>query len=1065
MRTLSSIVAPTRAIICALCALILPVASRSADVQVSLASFTPLISGAGHAVHVVPQPAGATISATTDANGLAEFRGLSGGTWMLIIDGVQLPTLRLAVPNTPGPMLSAAALVTPIWTPSDVIVWTKLGLPTGANWTSDGSTNSVLPGKATAFSGSFSDSLTLAGSKITEWASVGGTPGAIINSGTPSFNAIPTYLDNSGTNVQPSLALLSSGQSLILPGFESLSGQTNQWGDSGTGLTFNGLPYPAFGYVTNLLAQPNDPTKFWDGTGHLGTPAGTFSGTAGSVINSGTPVTLAVPTYNGVTGTNIQPSSVTIGSLTNINAGATRSQIGWFTNGVSGGGWYNVKDPAFGARGDGTTDDTAAIQATLTAATAVGGVCYLPPGIYKITTNLVMTSPISLVGSGRPMNGATNQLGSIIDATALGDTQIGIQCLSGPNTSQTYLGHFQIRGSVTTPTQNNIGISMANGTYLTLDDVDVRGFGKGVNLSSVYYVTIRQCIFGGQLAPIRSGLTLSACQSVSIRDCLFANTYFGPNIWITGQTFNIDIADCLIDECFGNDPSVKIDATPVTFQGWSLTNSCLISLRSSYVICNRVNGTGGLSTAANTIGVTLQDVYLTPFNDTTNNTTMTIRGSSHRFENVFAQTGPGLGPGITDTSTSSVWINREGMSIGSITNLSLTASRALVSGSDKTIASSATTATELGYVNGVTSAIQTQIDLKAPLLSPALTGTPTINGQSVETQLTNKVAKAGDTMTGPLTVTSGTGNAPILTLGGYSLTGSDASSAVNITGTWNTSGNPTAFKVNITNTTVGGTAKLFDFQIGNSSKANLDQYGNLTTTGGFTANGAGNGLSLNSASDFINFNFGDLQLLEDSAATLQLGPDAATATAQTIKAHDGVGTDKSGAKLTLEGGQPTGTGRGGALAFATGESATSTGSSAGAYIQRFYCSAKGVDLTGGSATLVFNVSLASGKSVGLHIFATTRSDDGTDFQSSVDDFTATAINKAGTVTPSAVSTSLNTTATSLGTISTLWTAVANGNGVDIKCNTASTVITPTTRRVKWRVEIDSNDTALVVMPQ
>lgn len=35
------------------------------------------------------------------------------------------------------------------------------------------------------------------------------------------------------------------------------------------------------------------------------------------------------------------------------------------------------------------------------------------------------------------------------------------------------------------------------------------------------------------------------------------------------------------------------------------------------------------------------------------------------------------------------------------------------------------THTELNYVDGVTSAIQTQIDLKAPLASPALTGTPT----------------------------------------------------------------------------------------------------------------------------------------------------------------------------------------------------------------------------------------------------------------------------------------------------------------------------------------------------
>lgn len=46
------------------------------------------------------------------------------------------------------------------------------------------------------------------------------------------------------------------------------------------------------------------------------------------------------------------------------------------------------------------------------------------------------------------------------------------------------------------------------------------------------------------------------------------------------------------------------------------------------------------------------------------------------------------------------------------------------------------TTTELNYVDGVTSAIQTQIDLKAPLASPALTGTPTAPTASTGTSST-----------------------------------------------------------------------------------------------------------------------------------------------------------------------------------------------------------------------------------------------------------------------------------------------------------------------------------------
>jgi hypothetical protein len=64
---------------------------------------------------------------------------------------------------------------------------------------------------------------------------------------------------------------------------------------------------------------------------------------------------------------------------------------------------------------------------------------------------------------------------------------------------------------------------------------------------------------------------------------------------------------------------------------------------------------------------------------------------------------------------------------GTITT-SITASRAVVTDASSQLTQSATTSTELGYVSGVTSAIQTQMNLKAPLISPSFTtpalGTP-----------------------------------------------------------------------------------------------------------------------------------------------------------------------------------------------------------------------------------------------------------------------------------------------------------------------------------------------------
>lgn len=59
----------------------------------------------------------------------------------------------------------------------------------------------------------------------------------------------------------------------------------------------------------------------------------------------------------------------------------------------------NVKDSAYGATGDGTTDDTAAIQAALDAASAAGGGrVMLPPGTYLVSSMLTVPHKVQLRG-------------------------------------------------------------------------------------------------------------------------------------------------------------------------------------------------------------------------------------------------------------------------------------------------------------------------------------------------------------------------------------------------------------------------------------------------------------------------------------------------------------------------------------------------------------------------------------------------------------------------------------------------------------------------------------------
>lgn len=59
---------------------------------------------------------------------------------------------------------------------------------------------------------------------------------------------------------------------------------------------------------------------------------------------------------------------------------------------------YSVK--AYGAVGDGTTDDTTALQACFTAAAAANGIALLPIGTYKFTAQLTLPSNLTVEGQG-----------------------------------------------------------------------------------------------------------------------------------------------------------------------------------------------------------------------------------------------------------------------------------------------------------------------------------------------------------------------------------------------------------------------------------------------------------------------------------------------------------------------------------------------------------------------------------------------------------------------------------------------------------------------------------------
>lgn len=103
---------------------------------------------------------------------------------------------------------------------------------------------------------------------------------------------------------------------------------------------------------------------------------------------------------------------------------------------------FNAKDPAYGAVGNGTTDDTAACQAAIDACVSAGGIMYFPPGTYKITStlNLADKTGVQFVGGG--MRSTTFKW-----AGSAGGVLLNVN-----GVRESYIGEFGLLGDVANPT-------------------------------------------------------------------------------------------------------------------------------------------------------------------------------------------------------------------------------------------------------------------------------------------------------------------------------------------------------------------------------------------------------------------------------------------------------------------------------------------------------------------------------------------------------------------------------------------------------------------------------------
>lgn len=146
----------------------------------------------------------------------------------------------------------------------------------------------------------------------------------------------------------------------------------------------------------------------------------------------------------------------------------------------------NAKD--YGAVGDNSTNDTAALQTALTAAT--GGVLFIPKGAYRVTAQLNVPNRTTIVGEG-PIST------QIYYRTA--STTVFNQLFRFDNVDNIQLEKIGLICDIGAGCQNTVGVYCSGGagavTEINLSEVYIDGFQRyGVlTQNGVYYFTMDRC--------------------------------------------------------------------------------------------------------------------------------------------------------------------------------------------------------------------------------------------------------------------------------------------------------------------------------------------------------------------------------------------------------------------------------------------------------------------------------------------------------------------------------------------------------------------------------------------
>lgn len=249
--------------------------------------------------------------------------------------------------------------------------------------------------------------------------------------------------------------------------------------------------------------------------------------------------------------------------------------------------WFSVID--YGAVGDGTANDTAAIQAAITAVPSTGGVVYFPPGTYKLVTSALTLKPnLSLIGAG------TN-------ASIIKQTTTTVSALSGVDVTDLTIRDLQIQGPAS-GSGNGIVLTRsanANVRYIRMDNVYINQFGNdGLAISNCIVSKFDRvvCENNGRHGFYLYGVTAGAAGTSVVMDACLANTNVvtGFNFYnmvysmLSGCASEGQPTNFLLDTCQGMElSSCGSEVMTAGGTGFKITGGFGITLTSCWDLTNR----------------------------------------------------------------------------------------------------------------------------------------------------------------------------------------------------------------------------------------------------------------------------------------------------------------------------------------------------------------------------------------------------------------------------------------------------------------------------------------------